>query len=743
VGWRVVAAAVGLSIAGVSAPIAVTALAATNMLLGPPLVASALVALLVLAPAALCLVTALSGGRRVAALLARAGNEAELAVLRVFAGTLLFGYALAMAASASHRGSTADCVPIAAAALVVAWTMLLFVILWPAAPPLRRNGALALDVALFSAFLHFGGGDVAGWYPFYLLVIFYAGLRFGLGALLASAIASVLGFAAVVLSTEIWRQQPALASGLLFALAALPACFAGTLHALAAARARATGAETDRQTTLRLIADTLRGSPATARAARAVPPPINDILDLAELEAGTFAPPIETFDLRALIKHTLMPMQVTAAEKGMALRWRVDPRLPDRLRGHAQAFARILSLLADHAVEVARTATVRVAVEPGAGDAHRVRLNLRVDGLGARRDPGLPGEADPLALRLVQRLLAMVGGTFAVDRVAGQRVRLTATLPLTIEEGASARVLDLARRPVLIATEDDELARELAEPLAVWNADPSWPGDIAVALAGLCGGGEAERPVLIVDGRDKLLSALSLAHHAARSGAGAPFVILIAEDGQIASLGEVEEAGLDGFIPAPVTERWLANALDALPLGRPETARGRPEMATIADPPRAAAEPLPPLPSPPSEAAPTIGERITPIASHPKFAPETTAAVDPRVIEGLRELGGGPDFLGELIETFRADSRQIMQRIEHAAAAADAAGFAQGIGALRRAAGNLGGTQLCDLLVSLHGLTASELRQRGATHVQRLDAEIERLAAALLEFLPAGAVQRR
>src|SRR5207302_8760511 len=57
--WRVVAAAVGLALAGLAAPLVVTALAATNLLLGPPLLATTLVALLVLAPAAVCLITAL------------------------------------------------------------------------------------------------------------------------------------------------------------------------------------------------------------------------------------------------------------------------------------------------------------------------------------------------------------------------------------------------------------------------------------------------------------------------------------------------------------------------------------------------------------------------------------------------------------------------------------------------------------------------------------------------------------
>ena len=135
--------------------------------------------------------------------------------------------------------------------------------------------------------------------------------------------------------------------------------------------------------------------------------------------------------------------------------------------------------------------------------------------------------------------------------------------------------------------------------------------------------------------------------------------------------------------------------------------------------------------------AAAVEERITPIAAHPRFAPELPAAVDPRIVEGLRALGGGPVFLREVIETFRADARQIMDRVYSAVAAADPAAFARGLVALHRAAGPLGGGELCDLAASLQRVTARELRQQGPAHVQRLDAEIDRLATALMEFLPA------
>ena len=68
-----------------------------------------------------------------------------------------------------------------------------------------------------------------------------------------------------------------------------------------------------------------------------------------------------------------------------------------------------------------------------------------------------------------------------------------------------------------------------------------------------------------------------------------------------------------------LSEPLLANALHALPLGG--LAADRPEMPHLPDPP--------PL---------DISERITPIASHPKFVPESAAALDMRAIDGLREL---------------------------------------------------------------------------------------------------------
>jgi signal transduction histidine kinase/HPt (histidine-containing phosphotransfer) domain-containing protein len=587
--------------------------------------------------------------------------------------------------------------------------------------------------------------DRVGWY------LVDAGFRFGLSTLLGTAIGSVLGFAAVVLATDVWRRQPVLAAGLVLALAVLAGFIAGAIRAVASARQAAAEAAADRRQILALIADNLRGllatigaalalsgrltpsrqsdEPAlTARAVRVLASQINDVLDLAALEAGTFAPGVEAFDLRALVKHSLVPLQADAAEEGAALRWRIDPHLPFRLRGRAEALARILASLAGHALDMREARTVRIALNAVACDARLLQLRLTVETEGGEPDPDSPQAEAPLALILVRHVAALLGGAFTIEQTPGQRTRLAVTLALAVEEDMAELIPDLGRRPVLIASEDEAFAGQLAEPLAAWNGDARWLGDADSSLAAV-----TERPsmipVLIIDGRRKLLSALSLAHHAARLGEAAPFVLLVADPGQIESLGEVDEGEVDGFIPTPLSEKLLASALHALPLGPlGELAPEPPTMKLFTDPPRA----------PLGEPAHQTNERITPIASHPKFIPETAAALDRRAIDGLRELGGDPAFLGELVETFQADAQQIMKRLNQAVASADAVGFAQSLIALRRAASPLGGTQLCELLASLQGLTASELRQLGAIHVQRLDAEIERLAAALTEVRAAS-----
>jgi HPt (histidine-containing phosphotransfer) domain-containing protein len=218
---------------------------------------------------------------------------------------------------------------------------------------------------------------------------------------------------------------------------------------------------------------------------------------------------------------------------------------------------------------------------------------------------------------------------------------------------------------------------------------------------------------------------------------------MVAEAGQMHGLVELADGALDGVLAAPLDNRLLANALHSLPLWR--GASPRPVMVPETIDPEAEPEPPPPVALEPAspEPEPESIPQVTPISAHPRFGAETQV-IDPRAIAALRGLGDGDEFLAEVIDSFRAETKEIMNRIVRAAAAADAGNFARGLHALRSCAANLGGTRLCELLLAMRDISQCELREQGSGVVQKLGDELDRLDAALLEFLPerSGTVAR-
>ena len=134
---------------------------------------------------------------------------------------------------------------------------------------------------------------------------------------------------------------------------------------------------------------------------------------------------------------------------------------------------------------------------------------------------------------------------------------------------------------------------------------------------------------------------------------------------------------------------------------------------------------------------------VTEIASHPRFAAETAPVIDERAVEALWSLGEGSEFFDGVIEAFRADSRRVLADLDAAAAAADARQFEEGVQALRRCTANFGGGRLRELLLSLRDLAPAELKRQGAAYVQRVEAELGKLEATLVDYAKTAAVARK
>ncbi|HYM01520.1 MAG TPA: ATP-binding protein [Stellaceae bacterium] len=122
---------------------------------------------------------------------------------------------------------------------------------------------------------------------------------------------------------------------------------------------------------------------------------------------------------------------------------------------------------------------------------------------------------------------------------------------------------------------------------------------------------------------------------------------------------------------------------------------------------------------------------VTPISAHPRFFSDTGAVVDEATIEALRMLGGGSDFLDDIIQTFCNDGRRLLQHLREAVAEGDLRAFKELTHSLRSGAANIGAARLCQTLTSLKDVTARDLRQHGQSYLDKLQGEFTKLETAL------------
>jgi len=220
---------------------------------------------------------------------------------------------------------------------------------------------------------------------------------------------------------------------------------------------------------------------------------INEILDLAKIEAGKLDVERKSFDLPCLVREVCEIVAPTARRNGNELLLDLDADMPVRVLGDPMRLRQILVNLAGNAVKftVNGEVWIRAGLVPAAQGDASVRRRFRFE--VADSGPGIPAALRPrlfepfeqgggdtasryggtgLGLNISSRLVGLLGGVIGVWSEEGR--------------GSTFRVdLDLALdgNPVPVRP---ELPAEL-QGLAVLVADdnPAARGNLALALAGL------------------------------------------------------------------------------------------------------------------------------------------------------------------------------------------------------------------------------------------------------------------
>jgi two-component system, sensor histidine kinase RpfC len=222
-------------------------------------------------------------------------------------------------------------------------------------------------------------------------------------------------------------------------------------------------------------------------------------------------------------------------------------------------------------------------------------------------------------------------------------------------------------------------------------------------------------------------------------------IIALTADGTSETERLCRDAGLDAVLTKPVEASQLLAAIDetyvrVVPFGTPIGPSAVPAAETSAPPPPAAALAQAPPPQQPAPAAaaqpPQPAKVVTPISSHPRFLSEGGGPViDEGVIDALTTLGGGQEFLTEVVEAFRNDARRLFEPLRIAINEQDLRAFKELTHSLKSGGANLGAVRFCQTITALKDITTRDLQLNGNAYLEKLVSEFLKLEAAFDRLL--------
>ncbi|MFC7300174.1 ATP-binding protein [Cognatiluteimonas weifangensis] len=640
---------------------------------------------------------------------------------------------------------------------VVAFSILGWILARPGISMPRRVLGMIADYSLMGVGMVLLGELLAPMYVILMWVTVGNGLRFGSRFLHAAIGFAVVTFLIVILRTPYWQANPWLGWGLLGGLVAVPLYLSSLLRALTRATEAAKAASEAKSRFLANMSHELRtplngivgmaellattpmspeqrdSAEVIRTSARALQLLVDDVLDFATIEAGKLRRSDTDFSLVELTRSVHVMLLPSAQAKGLTLETGIAREVPDALHGDSGHVRQILINLLSNAIKFTEHGKVSLDVQLLQADAAgaRLRFCVRDTGIGIPEDylgrifdafeqvdsgRGRRFGGTGLGTTIAKVLTELLGGRIGVESRLGAGSMFWFELPFRLGAATGAAATESSN----VIAFDDPFVRHRARvrSLRILVADDQ-AANLLVMRRLLEKAGH--RPQVVEDGND-VLNALEAQqydaviidlHMPGVSGieimkqmrfieagrARTPFIVLTADATPEARL-ESERAGAYAFLTKPLAIDRLLEKLAAV---------GEGVAAAIAPEPGPAAGK--------GAAADTAGG----------------AALSQHILEELREMKLGEDFVHRFLSECARDARKALADMETAGNASQWDEFRDGCHALKGAAGNMGAVRLA--ASASEGMTMGNDRLRQEWHglLQQLRQLLQQALAALRE----------
>lgn len=230
---------------------------------------------------------------------------------------------------------------------------------------------------------------------------------------------------------------------------------------------------------------------------------INDVLDFSKIEAGRIELEDEPFDLADVMESVAALMASAVDAKGVEMLISPAPPAARYVRGDALRLSQVLVNLVSNAIKFTQQGEVVLDVEQlgGATDGEvRLRFSVTDTGIGIAEEkqrmifsPFSQVDSSTtrkyggtgLGLSICSRLVALMGGTLALESQPGKGSRFSFVIPLALDPRAESKTSQDKYRVLVV--DDHEIAREHLGLLVRgfgWTADVADSGERAMQRLG-------------------------------------------------------------------------------------------------------------------------------------------------------------------------------------------------------------------------------------------------------------------